>query len=326
MITEKMYSVAIRKRKNINDFFWNNDDFVFQELNIDCQKRYWLADPFLFEKDGKTYVFYEAFDLIMRKGKIGYSIIDENEDKLPLHIILDEPYHLSFPNIFEFKGTIYIMPESCGDRSIKLFRAISFPEKWEEHEILLSNVYACDTIVMQDFFGVSYLIANEMYKGMMPHGNYPSCWVKNVCYKLSEDFSVESAGTLLAEGDCGIRNAGNSFFNKGKLYRIGQNCPNKQYGKGLVLFEVNSIVPYKETLLWIKDYDSFNGHINSINTEKLIGVHTYNFSDHYEIIDFSQIRRLCYTTYALKKIRKWNKNTKLFFVRIINKIYRTVLQ
>ena len=50
-----MYSIAIRRRESPSDFFWNHENFKFEELNIDCQNRYWLADPFLFEKGGKVY-------------------------------------------------------------------------------------------------------------------------------------------------------------------------------------------------------------------------------------------------------------------------------
>ena len=107
-ISEKMYSVAIRKRSDGNDFFWEHEDYVFQEIKINCKGRYWLADPFLFEKDSKVYIFYEAFDLVQRKGKIGYSIIDDKKKSIPVHIVLDEPYHLSFPNVFVYQDNIYM--------------------------------------------------------------------------------------------------------------------------------------------------------------------------------------------------------------------------
>lgn len=321
MTSEKMYSIAIRKRKDINDFFWNHDDYLFEELRIDCKNRYWLADPFLFEKGGKDYVFYEAFDLIERKGKIGYSIIGGETSQLSIHIVLDEPYHLSFPNIFEYEGEIYMMPETCGDYTIKLFKAISFPDRWEEYEVILSDIYACDTIVIQNN-NQKYLLASEMYREQTPNGNYISCWVKNVCYKLNNNLKVEKEGILVAEGDCGIRNAGKAFMHEGKLYRVGQNCPNKLYGKGLVLFEIESLDPYKEKLLWIKDCEVFNSHIHKLEEYDIIGVHTYNVSEHYEVIDFSQIREWQFATKLIwmkKNVICWAQRLRW---RIANKIRR----
>lgn len=109
-----MYSLAIRKRLNEVDHFWEHDDYTFAEVSIDDCGKYWFADPFVYEKDGVTYLFYEAFDLVQQKGLIGYSVFNQltGEGSAPT-IIIDEPFHLSFPNIFEYAGDIYIMPESC---------------------------------------------------------------------------------------------------------------------------------------------------------------------------------------------------------------------
>ena len=289
MKREKMYSLAIRRRENENDYFWNHKDYAFSECQINCKGRYWLADPFLFEKDNIVYVFYEAFDLIERKGKIAYSRLKDNGCFSAPKIILDEKYHLSFPNIFEYKGNIYIMPESCGDYRVKLFKAISFPNQWESADIILPDIFACDSIFITNK-EKRYLLINEMYHNT-PNGSYSSCWVKNYIYKL-DDFRVTLEREKISEGDYGIRNAGKSFYINNKLYRIGQNCHNNQYGKGLILFETETIEPYKEKIVWSKDNEEFQFHINSKTKHKIIGVHTYNFSKHYEIIDFSQKRPL----------------------------------
>ena len=109
---EKMYSVGIRRRINALDHFWQHDDYEFIECKIDtCGGRYWFADPFLFERDGITYLFFEAFDLVECKGKEAYSILCEDGTWSSLKVIIDEKYHLSFPNIFEYGGKMYIMPE-----------------------------------------------------------------------------------------------------------------------------------------------------------------------------------------------------------------------
>ena len=90
MRKEKIYSIAYRKRDHQEDFFWLHDDYVFKEAQIDNDGRYWFADPFLYERNGRTYIFYEAFDLIERKGKIGYSIIAEDGSFSKPRIIINE--------------------------------------------------------------------------------------------------------------------------------------------------------------------------------------------------------------------------------------------
>ena len=288
-----MYSLAIRKRYDDNDFFWNHDDYEFRKCDINCNKRYWLADPFLFEKDNIAYLFYEAYDLIERKGKIAYSIICNNGSYTAPKIVLDEAYHLSFPNVFKYDGEIYMMPESCGDYRVKLWKSVSFPDIWELADVILPDIYACDSIILENE-NVRYLLANEMYHNT-PNGFYISCWVKSLLYKL-DGFRTITDGVKVLEGEFGIRNAGRSFSIGEKLYRIGQDCRNNIYGKGLVLFEVETMVPYKEKLIWSKDNHEMAKHIVRSESNPIIGIHTYNFSRNYEIIDYSYMSSLKFST------------------------------
>lgn len=287
---EKMYSVAIRHRENDKDHFWLHDDYEFIDCKIDtCGGRYWYADPFVFEKDGIVYIFFEAFDLVQRRGKEGYCILREDGSCSEPKIIIDEPYHLSFPYIFEDNDEVYIMPEMCGDYSLKLFRAVSFPDKWEKVDTVLPDVYACDSIFIE-YEKKRYLLTNEMYHNV-PNGQYASCWVKNYLYKM-DGLKVVEDGVKVADGDYGIRNAGKSFVENGVLYRIGQDSRNRLYGKGIVLNKINSLLPYDEEILWGLTCDEINSHIKRWDNNTLLGVHTYNFSVHYEVVDFSEMREL----------------------------------
>lgn len=290
MTKEKMYSLAIRKRANKNDYFWQNDNYTFIEVDINTNGKYWLADPFLFEKDGNIYIFYEAFDLVARKGMLGYSIYNPlNNTATHPHIIIDEFFHLSFPNIFEYAGDIYIMPESCEDYTLHVYKATSFPDKWERVYDILPDVYACDSIFISKE-NKQYLLTNELYHHT-PTGTYPSCWVKNFLYPLN-GLKIQGDGIKAGDGEFGIRNAGKSFEIDGTLYRIGQDCRNRMYGCGLVLFEVTSLIPYNESLKLNLTYKDFATKIERRDKSELIGVHTYNFCEHYEIIDFSQMKEL----------------------------------
>lgn len=283
---EKMYSIAIRKRLNSNDHFWFHEDYEFQECQLDtCNGRYWFADPFLYEKDQKVYLFYEAYDLVEKKGKEGYSILNADGTWTSPKIIIDEPYHLSFPNIFDYAGNIYIMPEMSGDYSLKLYKAESFPDIWQVSDIVLADVYACDSVFIETK-EKRYLLTNEMFHNV-PNGQYSSCWVKNYLYEMDGLKAVED-GTRVAEGDYGVRNAGKVFFHKEKLYRVGQDCRNKRYGRGMVLYEIESLKPYRENIVNHWDCEELSKHIIIKDDGSLVGTHTYNFSEHFETIDFSK--------------------------------------
>lgn len=284
-----MYRVAMRRKTTPDDYYWKHEDYMFEECAIDTKGRYWIADPFVFEKDGMTYIFYEALDLVTKLGKIGYSVMHDDGTFTAPQIIIDQKYHMSFPYIFEYDSNVYIMPESCGDWRVKLFKAKQFPDVWEAADYLLPDVRACDSIFIEKG-EKRWLLANEMYHHP-PVDSYPSCWVKNNIYEMN-GLCVNGEGTKVAEGDYGIRNAGKAFWDKGKLYRIGQDCRYKQYGRGMVLFEIESIVPYHEKLIWSMSSEDMTPHIRKRDATKVIGVHTYNGSEHWEIIDFSQIREV----------------------------------
>ena len=48
---------------------------VWKDLVSVGDKHYWYADPMLFEKNGKVYLFTEAFDKRIQKGKLAISSI-----------------------------------------------------------------------------------------------------------------------------------------------------------------------------------------------------------------------------------------------------------
>ena len=297
---EKMYSVAIRKRLNGHDHFWLHEDYAFFKCNIDtCNGRYWFADPFLYERNGKLYLFYEAFDLIELKGKGGYSVMNEDGSWTVPKIIIDEPYHLSFPNIFDFNGATYIMPEMSGDYSLKAYKAVAFPDRWEITDVVLPDVFACDSVFIETG-SKRYLLTNEIYHNV-PNGQYASCWVKNYLYEMEGLKAIED-GLRVAEGDFGIRNAGKTFSNEGRLYRIGQDCRERRYGWGMALFEIESLMPYKETMVKSWSCIELATHIIKDSNEVIVGSHTYNFSEHFEIIDFSFLEKV--PPFVLKERKK----------------------
>lgn len=278
MANKTQYFLAVRKRKN-KDRFFEDQEYQFTELEIDCGDRWWLADPFLFEKNGITYVFYEAYDLYLHRGKIGYSILNGTKATKP-KIILNCPYHLSFPYIFEKDGEIYMMPETNEIEAIRLFRAKKFPDEWVEDKILASKICACDTILLKNG-NDAYLLTNEM-PSVVPEGTSNSCWVKDVLYSLQNEQCV--LNRAVQEGDAGIRNAGKIFSYNDKKIRPGQNCTNNQYGKGMIFFEINSFEPYEEKEIYRADYQDIQKHLTTKKTH-INGVHTYNSTDDIEIID-----------------------------------------
>ncbi len=328
---EKMYTVALRKRVD-GDRFYHHQDFVFYEAKINTKGRYWIADPFLFEKDNVVYLFYEAYDLIVQRGYIGYSVVNDDGSCSEPHIII-RGGHKSFPYIFENEQGIFIMPESCEDDNIRLFKAKNFPNEWVEYKVLVPDIFGVDSILLKDDTH-HYILTSEQYR--YPEKNkVMSCWVKNRLFEINDEptknFDIVSS-KVVAEGEEGTRNAGAFYYDGSILMRPGQNCKNGLYGKGLKFFKVTEIAPYKEEIIYDIDCDEMQKHVVFVNKEKaLLGTHTYNASKHYEVIDLSYYNKLVQGTLLLRNIRnvlkfiyRFGKKSIWFSKKVSNKFLRFI--
>ena len=87
------WSIAYRKKKN-GLLFDDASDFQV----IDNGRKGWYADPFLFDFDGKTYLFAEYFSYDISRGVLVVAVYDEAEEKFgDFKEIIREDYHLSYP-------------------------------------------------------------------------------------------------------------------------------------------------------------------------------------------------------------------------------------
>jgi hypothetical protein len=110
--------------------------------------RFW-ADPFPLKKNGKFYIFFE--ELLYSTGKGHLSVMEVNKHGIVdgPHKILDRPYHLSYPFIFQWNDELYMVPETAKAGTIELYRCTSFPEQWEFDRVLLQDLRAVDSTLAE---------------------------------------------------------------------------------------------------------------------------------------------------------------------------------
>lgn len=100
-----------------------------------------LADPFGLWRDGRLHVFVEGYDYRVRVGWIEALIYDAALTLLDRAPVLIEPWHLSYPYVFEAEGETWMLPEAHKSNGLTLYRASDFPSKWEPaHRIALDHV------------------------------------------------------------------------------------------------------------------------------------------------------------------------------------------
>lgn len=90
-----------------------------------------LADPFGLWRDGRLHIFAEAYDHRTRHGVIDHLLLDAEGAVAERRTVLREPWHLSYPFVFEAEGETWMAPEAFRSGRLTLYRAADFPHRWE---------------------------------------------------------------------------------------------------------------------------------------------------------------------------------------------------
>lgn len=89
------------------------------------------ADPFGLWRNGHLHIFVEGFDYRHRRGFIECLTVDDGFAHLRTETVLSEPWHLSYPYVFEAEGDTWMLPEARRSGMLRLYRARRFPDQWE---------------------------------------------------------------------------------------------------------------------------------------------------------------------------------------------------
>ncbi|WP_445637273.1 Glycosyl hydrolase family 32 N-terminal domain-containing protein [Nostoc sp. DSM 114161] len=90
-----------------------------------------VADPFMLKVESTWFMFFEVFNQSTRRGEIGCATSQDALNWKYEQIVLAEPFHLSYPYVFEWQNEYYLIPESYQANSIRLYKASKFPLKWD---------------------------------------------------------------------------------------------------------------------------------------------------------------------------------------------------
>ncbi len=259
----------------------------FKPLHTKANK-YW-ADPFVISKDDKHYLFVEEYVWKQKKAHISIVELDTKGNYITDYKIIDPPYHLSYPFVFEHDGTFYLIPESRSNRSIELYKCVEFPNKWEFEMNLMESVDAVDTTLHYDG-ELWWLFCNY------DETNGKSSCADELHVFYASDFKTQDWTPHTQNpvaSDCRLsRPAGNLFTINDQLYRPSQRSE-YIYGKACNVFKINMLsnTEYQEELVTTM-YPKWN--------KKVRGIHTLNASDKLVVVDAFMYR----PRFSLKPFKK----------------------
>ena len=246
----------------------NNTFYRFKNL-VPPKDRFW-ADPCAIKNGDNYYVFIEEY--LNETGKGHVAVIQLDREKGIVSgptTVLEREYHLSYPFVFEWNNSYYMVPESAGNKTVELYRCTSFPFKWELEKTLLTGVRATDATLAEIdgrwwmFVSIAeHSIPDELYifSAETPLGP----WEPHPRNPVKSDVR-------------GSRPAGKLFSVNGDLYRPAQNSSGR-YGYGM---SINRIIKI--------DLDGYREEeVSAVLPnwhQDLIGTHTLSIADDLTVID-----------------------------------------
>lgn len=109
----------------------------------------YTADPFGYWHAGRLHVFFENFDYRTAHGTIGVHVLDEDLRVRDSRIVLQEPWHLSYPFVFAWADEVWMLPEACASGTLTLYRARSFPDAWQPYARIVLDAVPIDATLLE---------------------------------------------------------------------------------------------------------------------------------------------------------------------------------
>ncbi|MEL7023472.1 MAG: hypothetical protein AAGL69_06955 [Pseudomonadota bacterium] len=231
------------------------------------------ADPFLHTYNGETFLFFEEFCDKRDLGHLSVLPLDANgHPSGEAKVILERPYHLSYPQVFFANGEHYMVPESYQNKTIELYRARSFPYEWELEAVLIDQIDACDATLFEKD-GLWWMFANVRVHSAI--SSQDECFLY-FSEQLTGPWQPHPMNPVVS--DCRrARPAGAVLDIDGRFIRPTQDSTFR-YGYGLNFVEITelSTTSYSEVL---------SRHMPPQWRSGSIGMHTYAEAQNFAYVD-----------------------------------------
>ena len=230
------------------------------------------ADPFIWKKGEKTFLFFENWPTDCSCGRIATVELDSTGKFSGQPIdILSGGTHFSYPFVFEYDDQIWMLPENSSSGVLQLYRCIDFPYEWVPDRILMKGTrYADPTLFEHD--GRWWLF---LTLGTGLYGVNTNLFLFSADTPLSDSWTAHPQNPIVS-GFHRSRPAGRIHSSNGRILRPSQDCF-KRYGNGLRINEIIdlNLNTYKER------------SIRSLYPwqESIIGVHHVEIHDDLLMID-----------------------------------------
>lgn len=195
-----------------------------------------LADPFGLWRDGDLHLFAEAYDYRTRHGVIDCLRFTGGVELVERRTVLREPWHLSYPFVFEAEGETWMAPEAHRSGRFTLYRAAAFPDGWAAAATLELDTPAIDpTIFRHD--GLWWLAYAPSGPQSAKQGRLHLAWAS----ELTGPWRTHPGNPVRLDRSSS-RPGGTPFHRDGVLHLPVQDC-SRTYGGGIRLLRIAELTP-----------------------------------------------------------------------------------
>ncbi len=236
------------------------------------------ADPFPWFQQGRHYIFIEEKPYSTNIGRIICLTLDENFNITSQQVIIETPYHLSYPFLFEYEGQLYMMPESNANSTVDLYRCVKFPGQWEFVRTLLPDIRAVDATLLQKD-NQWWMFANVFEPG---GSSWKSLHIFTAANPITGPWLPHPANPVIEDVNR-ARPAGHFLLKDGVIIRPSQDCSIRYgYATNFNRIEHLDANSYRESLVHV---------IKPPADTAYRAVHTWNETNGLTMIDAIYRRR-----------------------------------
>lgn len=192
---------------------------------------FFVADPFMVRAGACWHMFFEVLNWRSNKGEIGLATSKDGLHWTYRQIVLSEPFHLSYPYVFEWKNEYYMVPESHQAGAVRLYRATRFPVDWSYVGDMLTGPYLADASLLR-YRGRWWLFAET-------GGSHDTLRIYHA-EDLLGPWLEHPMGPAVVGNPHVARPAGRLLETGGRIIRYAQDC-HPCYGTAVWAFEITEL-------------------------------------------------------------------------------------
>jgi hypothetical protein len=281
-VSRKAYHKFVAKKVQRWSVAYSRSDWkstvMWRAIRIENPPNHFLADPFVVAHGDGDYCFLEDYDYGAGRACISvYKLDGSGAERLGEAIV--EPFHMSFPYVFRHDSGLFLVPETCADKSIRIYECMSFPLEWRLKKIVMADVDAADSMIFERD-GLWWLFTNIDTSGLDDYSS--ELFLYYADGPFSDVWTPHPKNPIYVDPDK-ARNGG-LLWDDRFLYRVSQRQGFDVYGAGASINRIRVLNrnDYEEERLGLIEPNFFG---------KLQGTHHLHSNGNVTVFDFAERRR-----------------------------------